>query len=205
VRGVVDASGQREPAHELALGALVAVRRAGAPARPALVAGIDEGTVVLHLSAAAGYGPAEPLTVSWSMDGRILELEARVLACEPEGQDVTLSWGAPAQRVDERRGVDRFPLVAEALLVIGDEEFVGRSSDVSVLGCGLSLPAPGPDAGALGELLLHDAGEALIPGVPVRVAFREERGARVQVGVEFADAGRVADATVALLTAIERY
>jgi hypothetical protein len=200
----MDAGSEREPSHELAPGALVAIRRLGAPARPALVAGIDAGTVVLHLSGVAGYHPAEPLTVSWSVDGRIVELEGRVVACEPEGQDVSLAWGAPVQRADERRGVDRFPLVAEALLVVGDQEFAGRSQDVSVLGCGLNLEAPGPEPGAVGELLLHDAGEALIPGVPVRVAFREPRGRRVLAGVEFADAGRVADATVALLSALER-
>jgi hypothetical protein len=40
--------------------------------------------------------------------------------------------------------------------------------------------------------------------VPVRVAFREPRGRRVLAGVEFADAGRVADATVALLSALDR-
>jgi hypothetical protein len=138
------------------------------------------------------------------MGGRLVELEGRVLACEPDGQDVSLAWGEAAQRADERRGVDRFPVVAEALLVAGDQEFAGRSQDVSVLGCGLMLPAPGPEPGTVGELLLHDAGEALIPGVPVRVAFREPRGQRVLVGVEFADAGRVADATVALLAALER-
>jgi hypothetical protein len=200
----MDAGSQREPSPELALGALVAIRRAGAAARPALVAGVDGQTLVLHLSGEAGYQPAEALTVSWSVAGSIVELEARVLACEPEGQDVTLSWGAPAHRSDERRGVDRFPVVAEALLVIGDEEFAGRSQDVSVLGCGLNFASPGPEPGALGELLLHDAGEALIPGVPVRVAFREPRDGRVLVGVEFADASRVADATVALLSALER-
>ena len=36
------------------------------------------------------------------------------------------------------------------------------------------------------------------------MAFREPRDGRVLVGVEFADAGRVADATVALLAALER-
>ena len=95
-------------------------------------------------------------------------------------------------------------MVAEALLVIGDQEFAGRSQDVSVLGCGLTFEPPGPEPGMLCELLLHDAGEALIPGVAVRVAFREPRGQRVLVGVEFADAGRVVDATVALLAALER-
>ena len=154
----MDEGSERQPSHELALGALVAVRRAGAPARPALVAGIDGDTVVLHHSGVAGYVLAEALTVSWSMGGRIVELEGRVLACEPDGQDVSLAWGAPVQRADERRGVDRFPVVAEALLVVGDAEFAGRSQDVSVLGCGLTLPAPGPEPGTLGELLLHDAG-----------------------------------------------
>src|SRR4051812_13216157 len=110
----MEGSAQPDPSHELALGALGAVPRAHAPARPALVAGADEASLVLHLSGAAGYQPAEGLTVSWSKGGRIFELEARVMACEPQGQDVTLAWGRPAQRADERRGVDRFPLVAEA-------------------------------------------------------------------------------------------
>jgi hypothetical protein len=200
----MEASGQAPAPHELSLGALVAVRRAGAPARPALVAGADERSLALHLSGVAGYELAEALTVSWSKGGLIFELETRVLACEPNGQAVTLAWGEPVQRADERRHVDRFPLVAEALLVVGADEYGGRSTDVSVLGCGLSLAPPGPEPGAMGELLLHDAGEALIPGVPVRVVFREMHGQRVHAGVEFADPGRVADATVGLLAALER-
>src|SRR5689334_12738223 len=108
-----------EASGELQVGALVAVRRAGAQARPALVAGLDEGTLVLHLPGRAGYELAEALTVSWSVDGRISELDSRVLACEPDGREVTVAAGTPVAREGERRHVERFALVSEALLVIG--------------------------------------------------------------------------------------
>ena len=74
-----------------------------------------------------------------------------------------------------------------------------------MLGVGLVLEGEPPDVGAAGQLLVHDAGDVLLPGAEVqvlRIDERRERG-RVALGVRFSDPARLADATERLLDVLE--
>ena len=69
-----------------------------------------------------------------------------------------------------------------------------------MLGAGLDVAMPGPETIEEGALTVRDAHGALLPATRVRVAYRHlPTGSRVRIGVEFADARGVADATRRLI------
>src|SRR5262249_41880421 len=159
-----------------------------------------------QLASLPAWKVGDELSVSWSLSGHLQGITARVLGLDPETCELILQVGRGFDDVKERRGVSRFPLHAEALLVIDGVELAGRAFDVSVLGAGLVLGTPGPEKGARGELLLHDAGQPLLPGATVRVAFvHSDAPGLMRVGVEYDDPKRCVDATVRLLAAIDAY
>jgi hypothetical protein len=87
-----------------------------------------------------------------------------------------------------------------AELAIGGIIYHGRLTDISVLGAGLDVANPGPETIEEGTLVVRDALGALLPATRVRVAYRHlPSGARVRIGVEFADARGVAEATRRLI------
>ena len=93
-----------------------------------------------------------------------------------------------------------FDAVGAAELTIGEDVFHGRLTDISVLGAGLDVANPGPDSIQEGALVVRDAFGALLPATRVRVAYRHlPTGARVRIGVEFADVRGVAEATRRLI------
>ena len=128
------------------------------------------------------------------------EREARVLAVQDTSQELRVAaFGVPLPE-SERRAVERFDAVGAAELTIGEDVFHGRLTDISVLGAGLDVANPGPDTIQEGALVVRDAFGALLPATRVRVAYRHlPTGARVRIGVEFADARGVAEATRRLI------
>jgi hypothetical protein len=194
------------PASGLVPGSLCVLRDGAGLVRPAIVADEVPGQLLLQLSSVPDWTVGQEVTVGWSLLGRLRGIEARVLERDAASFELVLAIGRPADEGGERREVTRFALYAEALLVLDGLELSGRAYDVSVLGAGLLVPGPGPVEGDVGELLLHDAGQALLPGVRVRVAFaRSDAPGLVRVGVEYDDPSRCADATVRLLSAIDAY
>jgi hypothetical protein len=123
-----------------------------------------------------------------------------VLAVQDTSQELRVAAFGPPLPENDRRAVERFDAVGAAELTIGDDVYHGRLTDISVLGAGLDLATPGPDSIKLGALVVRDAFGALLPATRVRVAYRHlPTTSRVRVGVEFADARGVADATRRLI------
>jgi hypothetical protein len=123
-----------------------------------------------------------------------------VLAIQSTSQEIRIeSRGAPLPD-SERRTVERFDAIGAAELTIGDDTYHGRLTDISVLGAGLDVALPGPDTIEEGALVVRDAFGSLLPATRVRVAYRPPpTGQRVRIGVEFADARGVAEATRRLI------
>jgi len=193
------------PASGLVPGSLCVLRDDDGIVRPAVVIACAAGHLMVQLASVPSWRRGDALTVSWSLSGHLRGIEATVVGRDRETYELCVAVGAVEQEF-ERRGVTRFMVRAEALLVVDGDALCGRASDVSVLGAGLLLPAPGPALDACGELLLHDAGQPLVPGVAVRVVFvQSDAPGQLRVGVEFDDATRSADATVQLLAAIDAY
>lgn len=190
----------------LPIGALVAVCSRDGSSRPALVTAADDQLLTVHVSGQAPAGYGEEVVLAWSEGGAVRELRARVMHTAPGSRELVVAASSDAVPADDdRRAVARFPLTAEALLVTDGREFSGRTQDLSVLGVGLVLEGEPPDVGAAGQLLVHDAGDVLLPGAEVqvlRIDERRERG-RVALGVRFSDPARLADATERLLDVLE--
>jgi hypothetical protein len=184
----------------LRVGTLVSVRhRSGAPAA-ALVVASDSAALTLHVSGRLPPSDSEHVVLAFAVSGQMYERETRVLAVQDTSQELRVAaFGSPLPE-RERRAVERFDAVGAAELRIGDEVYHGRLTDISVLGAGLDLATPGPDTIELGALVVRDAFGALLPATRVRVAYRHlPTTSRVRIGVEFADARGVADATRRLI------
>jgi hypothetical protein len=196
---VPEANDQGQPL-ALRVGTLVSVRhRSGAPAA-ALVVASDSAALTLHVSGRLPPADNEHVVLAFAVSGEMYERETRVLAVQETSQELRVAaFGSPLPESD-RRAVERFDAVGAAELTIGDDVYHGRLTDISVLGAGLDLATPGPDSIALGALVVRDAFGALLPATRVRVAYRHlPKTSRVRVGVEFADARGVADATRRLI------
>lgn len=194
-----EANDQGQPL-ALRVGTLVSVRhRSGAPAA-ALVVASDSAALTLHVSGRLPPAESEHVVLAFAVSGEMYERETRVLAVQDTSQELRVAaFGSPLPESD-RRAVERFDAVGAAELRIGDDVYHGRLTDISVLGAGLDLETPGPDSIKLGALVVRDAFGALLPATRVRVAYRHlPTTARVRVGVEFADARGVADATRRLI------
>src|SRR5919199_97384 len=102
------------PLDRLRAGALVAVRGAAGdgPAHPALVVR-DRPDLRLRVARTEPARRGDEVVVTWGVDGRLSALRTRVLFSDPDAQELTVSRNGVIERPDERRGVDRFPLVAE--------------------------------------------------------------------------------------------
>ncbi|HEY1478482.1 MAG TPA: PilZ domain-containing protein [Gaiellales bacterium] len=195
-------SGVNERGETMALrvGTLVSVRHAsGAPAA-ALVVAADSASVTLHVSGHLPGAETEHVVLAFGARGQMQEREARVLAIQSTSQEIRIeAFGSPLPD-DERRTVERFDAMGAAELTIGDQTYHGRLTDVSVLGAGLDVAMPGPETIEEGALIVRDALGPLLPATRVRVAYRHHpTGARVRIGVEFADPRGVADATRRLI------
>jgi hypothetical protein len=196
---VPEANDQGQPL-ALRVGTLVSVRhRSGAPAA-ALVVASDSAALTLHVSGRLPPADNEHVVLAFAVSGEMYERETRVLAVQETSQELRVAaFGSPLPESD-RRAVERFDAVGAAELTIGDDVYHGRLTDISVLGAGLDLATPGPDSIELGALVVRDAFGALLPATRVRVAYRHlPKTSRVRVGVEFADARGVADATRRLI------
>jgi hypothetical protein len=196
---VPEANDQGQPL-ALRVGTLVSVRhRSGAPAA-ALVVASDSAALTLHVSGRLPPADNEHVVLAFAVSGEMYERETRVLAVQDTSQELRVAaFGSPLPEND-RRAVERFDAVGAAELTIGDDVYHGRLTDISVLGAGLDLATPGPDSIKLGALVVRDAFGALLPATRVRVAYRHlPTTSRVRVGVEFADARGVADATRRLI------
>jgi hypothetical protein len=196
---VPEANDQGQPL-ALRVGTLVSVRhRSGAPAA-ALVVASDSAALTLHVSGRLPPADNEHVVLAFAVSGEMYERETRVLAVQDTSQELRVAaFGSPLPEND-RRAVERFDAVGAAELTIGDDVYHGRLTDISVLGAGLYLATPGPDSIKLGALVVRDAFGALLPATRVRVAYRHlPTTSRVRVGVEFADARGVADATRRLI------
>jgi hypothetical protein len=184
----------------LRVGTLVSVRhRSGAPAA-ALVVAADSSELTLHVSGRLPPADSERVVLAFGVGGQMYEREARVVAIQDTSQELRVAaFGSPLPD-DERRTVERFDAVGAAELTIGESVYHGRLTDISVLGAGLDVANPGPETIQEGTLVVRDALGALLPATRVRVAYRHlPSGARVRIGVEFADARGVADATRRLI------
>jgi hypothetical protein len=199
--GSASARLRAEEALPLDVGALVSVRdRSGAP-QAALVVVADSATLTLHLSRAAALGPTPSVVVAYGLHHELVEREVRVVAHQRgSGELVVAASGAPLDD-GERRSVERFAVDAVATLTVDGVAHEARLTDVSVLGAGLELDAPGPLAARLADLLVEDGGAPLVPRTRVRLAWRlaGRHAEPVRLGVEFADAGCVAVATRVLI------
>jgi hypothetical protein len=196
---VPDVNDQGEPL-ALRVGTLVSVRhRSGAPAA-ALVVASDSAELTLHVSGRLPPSDSEHVVLAYGSNGKMYEREARVLAVQDTSQELRVAaFGLPLPE-SERRAVERFDAVGAAELTIGEDVYHGRLTDISVLGAGLDVANPGPDTIEEGALVVRDALGALLPATRVRVAYRHlPTGARVRIGVEFADARGVAEATRRLI------
>jgi hypothetical protein len=184
----------------LRVGTLVSVRhRTGAPAA-ALVVASDSAALTLHVSGRLPPPDADHVVLAYGVGGEMHEREARVLAVQATSQELRVeAFGSPLPE-SERRAVERFDAVGAAELLIGGDTFHGRLTDVSVLGAGLDVAAPGPETIEEGALHVRDAVGPLLPATRVRVAYRHHpTGARVRIGVEFSDPRGVAEATRRLI------
>lgn len=184
----------------LRVGTLVSVRhRSGAPAA-ALVVAADSAELTLHVSGRLPPADSDHVVLAFGVGGQMYEREARVLAVRDTSQELRIAaFGSPLPD-NERRTVERFDAVGAAELTIGPSVYHGRLTDISVLGAGLDVANPGPETIEEGTLVVRDALGALLPATRVRVAYRHlPSGARVRIGVEFADARGVADATRRLI------
>jgi hypothetical protein len=196
---VAEANDQGE-ALALRVGTLVSVRhRSGAPAA-ALVVAADSAELTLHVSGRLPPADSDHVVLAFGVGGQMYEREARVLAVRDTSQELRIAaFGSPLPD-NERRTVERFDAVGAAELTIGPSVYHGRLTDISVLGAGLDVANPGPETIEEGTLVVRDALGALLPATRVRVAYRHlPSGARVRIGVEFADARGVADATRRLI------
>ena len=184
----------------LRVGTLVSVRhRSGAPSA-ALVVASDSAALTLHVSGRLPPAETERVVLAFGVGGEMQEREAEVLAVQSTSQEMRVAaFGSPLPE-SERRAVERFDAVGAAELSIGGHTYHGRLTDVSVLGAGLDVAAPGPDTIQEGALVVHDAFGALLPATRVRVAYRHlPTGQRVRIGVEFSDPRGVAEATRRLI------
>ncbi len=184
----------------LRVGTLVSVRhRSGAPSA-ALVVASDSAALTLHVSGRLPPAETERVVLAFGMGGQMQEREAEVLAVQSTSQEMRVAaFGSPLPESD-RRAVERFDAVGAAELSIGGDTYHGRLTDVSVLGAGLDVAAPGPDTIQEGALVVNDAFGALLPATRVRVAYRHlPMGQRVRIGVEFSDPRGVAEATRRLI------
>ena len=189
----------------LRVGTLVSVRhRSGAPAA-ALVVASDSSELTLHVSGRLPPADSERVVLAFGANGQMYERETRVLAIQDTSQELRVAaFGSPLPE-HERRAVERFDAVGAAELTIGSELYHGRLTDISVLGAGLDVAMPGPETIEEGALVVRDAHGALLPATRVRVAYRHlPTGSRVRIGVEFADARGVADATRRLIDQLNR-
>jgi hypothetical protein len=196
---VPDLNDQGEPL-ALRVGTLVSIRhRSGAPAA-ALVVASDSAELTLHVSGRLPPADSEHVVLAFGLNGKMYERETRVTAVQDTSQELRVAaFGAPLPDT-ERRAVERFDAIGEAELTIGPDVYHGRLTDVSVLGAGLDLAAPGPETIQEGALVVRDAVGHLLPPTRVRVAYRHlPAGPRIRIGVEFADARGVAEATRRLI------
>jgi hypothetical protein len=191
---------EESEAMALRVGTLVSVRhRSGAPAA-ALVVASDSSSVTLHVSGLLPGLDTERVVLAFGAGGEMHEREARVLAIQPTSQEIRVeAHGSPLPE-SERRTVERFDAMGAAELTIAGDVYLGRLTDISVLGAGLDVALPGPESIEEGALIVRDAHGALLPATRVRVAYRHHpTGARVRIGVEFSDPRGVADATRRLI------
>jgi hypothetical protein len=189
----------------LRVGTLVSVRhRSGAPSA-ALVVASDSAALTLHVSGRLPPADTGRVVLAFGVGGEMHEREAEVLAVQSTSQELRIAaFGSPLPE-NERRAVERFDAVGAAELAIGGETYHGRLTDVSVLGAGLDVAAPGPETIEEGALVVRDAFGPLLPATRVRVAYRHlPTGTRVRIGVEFADPRGVADATRRLIDQLNR-
>jgi hypothetical protein len=196
---VPEANDQGE-ALALRVGTLVSVRHpTGAPAA-ALVVASDSAGLTLHVSGRLPPADSERVVLAYGLNGAMYERETRVLAVQETSQELRVAAVGSRLPESERRAVERFDAVGAAELTIADTVYHGRLTDISVLGAGLDLANPGPESIEEGALVVRDAFGALLPATRVRVAYRHlPSGARVRIGVEFADARGVAEATRRLI------
>jgi hypothetical protein len=182
------------------VGTLVSVRhRSGAPTA-ALVVASDSSSVTLHVSGQLPGVGTEHVVLAFGTRGAMHEREARVLAIQPTSQEIRIEAHGSALPESERRTVERFDAIGAAELTVAGQMHCGRLTDVSVLGAGLDVELPGPDSIEEGALVVRDAFGLLLPATRVRVAYRHHPvGARVRIGVEFADPRGVASATRRLI------
>jgi hypothetical protein len=187
----------------LRVGTLVSVRhRTGAPAA-ALVVAADSASVTLHVSGLLPPPETDVVVLGFSVAGEMLERDVRVVAIQETSQELRIAATGSPLPESERRAVERFDAIGEAELSIGGVVYHGRLTDVSVLGAGLDVAMPGPETIEEGALVVRDAHGALLPATRVRVAYRHHPiGARVRIGIEFADPRGVAEATRRLIDQI---
>jgi hypothetical protein len=196
---VAAADDQVEPL-ALRVGTLVSVRhRTGAPAA-ALVVASDSAELTLHVSGRLPPADSGNVILAFNDNGRMYERESRVLAVRDTSQELRIAAFGSKLPDNERRAVERFDAIGAAELTIGDDAYLGRLTDISVLGAGLDVATPGPETIEEGALVVRDAHGALLPATRVRVAYRHlPTASRVRIGVEFADARGVAAATRRLI------
>ena len=124
-----------------------------------------------------------------------------MLAVQDTSQELRVAaFGSPLPE-SERRAVERFDAVGAAELTIGDDVYHGRLTDISVLGAGLDVASPGPgdDPGGRAGRPRRLRRAAACDARPRRLPPPARRAPRVRIGVEFADARGVADATRRLI------
>ena len=194
-----DANDQGEPL-ALRVGTLVSVRhRSGAPAA-ALVVASDSAELTLHVSGRLPPADSEHVVLAFGSGGKMYERETRVLAVMDTSQELRVAaFGSPLPE-QERRAVERFDAVGAAELTIGRTCTTVGSPISRCSGRVSTSPCPGPRRSRRAPSSCEMRTGRCFPATRVRVAYRHlPTGARVRIGVEFADARGVADATRRLI------
>ena len=188
----------------LTVGALVSFVGVDGEAMPALVSAITEDSLTLRGAATVRALPGDRAVVGWSLDGGIHELRTRVLDVELHQSELQVARVGMITRSGDRRRSVRFPLVAEASMLINGIELNGWTYDFSVNGSGLLLEAEAPSIDACGTLELRSIDGVLLPRTQVRIVHhgRTKNVLHPRVGVAFSDPERVAEATHRLLVAL---
>ena len=189
----------------LPVGALVSFVGVDGEVMPALVAAVSEDSLTLRGAATVRALPGDRAVVGWSLAGGIHELRTRVLDVELHQSELQVARVGMITRSGDRRRSVRFPLVAEASLLIGGIELNGWTYDFSVHGTGLLLEDGAPPIDACGSLELRSIDGVLLPRTRVRVVHhgRTKDLRHPRIGLAFNDPDRVAEATQRLLIALD--
>lgn len=191
----------------LTVGALVSFAGIDGEPRPAVVVGVAHDTLALRGAGILSAVPGDRSIVGWSIAGGPHELRTHVVEVDSGAGEVSIARNGIITRTGDRRRSVRFPLVAEASLIVGVDEFQGWTSDLSLTGAALLLEFASPPVGTQGTLEIRDIDGVLLPRTQVRVAYHDESSsliARPRIGVAFDDPERLTTATERLLVALAR-